>query len=98
MYEFEFRTGKVTIDYDKCAKCTSYACIKACSLYGRGILRLQKGKPVLAVPPEEVKKGQCIEDLSCEQDCQFYGAKGLRITLPIEGLDKFREKYKGKGD
>lgn len=99
MYEFEFRTGKITIDHKLCAECTSYACVKACSLCGRNILRLNQGKPVLAVPREEVKKGLCIEDLSCELDCQFLGKKGLKITLPVEGLDEFRKRqYKGEGD
>ena len=27
MYEFEFRTGKVSIDYGKCDGCTSFACV-----------------------------------------------------------------------
>jgi hypothetical protein len=45
MYEFAFATGKVTINHEKCKECKSYACIKACSLFGRAILRIENGKP-----------------------------------------------------
>ncbi len=85
MYEFEFRTGKVSIDYGKCDGCTSFACVKACSLYGRNILRVQGGKPVLAVSPEEAKR-LCIECLACEEECRLRGQGALKIALPIEGL------------
>ncbi len=92
MYEFEFRTGKVSIDHNKCRQCTSFACVKACSLYGRGILRVQNKKPVLSPDPEDVKKGLCIEDLSCEYECSFRGRKALKITLPIQRLEKGRSR------
>lgn len=87
MYEFEFRTGKVSIDYAKCDGCTSFACVKACSLYGRNILRVQGGKPVLSVSPEEARR-LCIECLACEQECRLWGQEALRIALPIEGLEE----------
>jgi ferredoxin len=89
MYEFEFRTGKVSIDYGKCDGCASFACVKACSLYGRNILRVQGGKPVLSVSPEEVRR-LCIECLACEQECYFRGQQALTIVLPIAGLDRLR--------
>jgi len=82
MYEFEFRTGKVTIDHDKCKDCKSYACVKACSLYGRAILRIREGKPVLFVSSEEAKR-LCIECLACELQCEFKGKKGLKLNLPM---------------
>jgi len=82
MYEFEFRTGKVTIDHDKCKECKSYACVKACSLYGRAILRISEGKPVLSVSPEEAKR-LCIECLACELQCKFKGKEGLKLGLPM---------------
>ncbi len=87
MYKFEFRTGKVAIDHDRCSGCTTYACAKACSLYGRRILRIQGGKPVLSVSPEEAKR-LCIECLGCEHDCYFRGQKAVTITLPIPGLEE----------
>jgi len=84
MYEFEFRTGKVSIDYEKCDGCTSFACVKACSLYGRNILRVQGGKPVLSVSPEEAKR-LCIECLACEEECRLRGQGALKIALPVIG-------------
>jgi NAD-dependent dihydropyrimidine dehydrogenase PreA subunit len=89
IYDFSFATGKITIDYDKCTDCKSYACVKACSLFGRTILRLEDGKPALV---SEDANTRCIEDLSCELYCQDYGNKGLRITLDMFGLDEYRRK------
>lgn len=89
MYEFAFATGKVTIDHEKCRECKSYACIKACSLFGRAILRIENGKPVLM--SEDANK-RCIEDLGCELYCQAYGNKGLTIWLDMFGLEAYREK------
>lgn len=94
MYEFEFRTGKVCIDHGKCTNCTTYACVKACSLYGSGILRVQERKPVLAIGADEAKR-LCIECLACEYDCLFEGQKAITIVLPIPGLDELRSKWRG---
>lgn len=91
VYEFPFRTGKVMIDNEKCQSCESYACIKACSLFGGNLLRIQDGKPVLIPSPEEAKR-RCIEDLTCELYCQAYGNKGLKIVLDMFGLDEYRHK------
>lgn len=89
MYEFAFATGKVTIDYEKCRECKSYACIKACSLFGRAILRIENGKPVLT---SKDANNRCIEDLSCDLYCKAYGNKGLVIWLNKFGLEAYREK------
>ena len=94
MYEFEFRTGKVSIDHGKCTNCTTYACVKACSLYGTGILRVKEGKPVLAIASDEAKR-LCIECLACEHDCLFEGQKAITIVLPIPGLDEVRRGERG---
>lgn len=83
IYEFECQTGKISIKHDRCESCESYACVKACSLYDRGILRVHKGKPVLAISNEEAKKGRCIECLSCEYECLLRGRKALTISLPL---------------
>ena len=90
-YEFSFTTGKITIDYEKCKECKGYACVKACSLFGRSILRIEDSKPVLT--SEDANK-RCIEDLGCELYCQAYGNKGLRITLDMFGLEKYREEIR----
>lgn len=88
LYEFEFRTGKVIIDHAKCEGCDSYACVKACSLYGRAVLSVRGGKPVLAVEPEEAKR-LCIECLACEEACRLEGKGALRIALPLPGLEEY---------
>jgi len=92
MFEFEIKTGKITIDHNKCAKCNTKACVKACSLFGTNILRLERGKPVLVPSLEDTKRGACIEDLACELYCRSSGEKGLTIELPIPGLAEYRGK------
>jgi len=87
--EFPFITGTISIDYQKCKDCQSYACIKACSLFGRSVLRLEDNKPV-PIDPKAIER--CIEDLSCELYCQAYGNKGLNITLNMFGLTEYRHK------
>ena len=89
IYEFPFATGQVTIDYEKCNDCKSYACVKACSLFGRAILRVEDNKPVLI--SEDANK-RCIEDLGCELYCQAYGNNGLKISLDMFGLEEYRCK------
>jgi len=82
---FGFRTGEIVIEYAKCAWCDTYACVKADSLFGTGVLRIRAGKPVLATSLEDAKR-LCNECLACELYCQSYGKKGLRIRLEMFGL------------
>lgn len=89
LYEFRFRTGRVIIDHEKCQGCKSYPCIKACTLFGTNILRVEDGKPVL-IPGFEEAKRRCNECLACELYCQDYGAKGLTMELGMFGLDEYR--------
>lgn len=89
IYEFPFATGQVTIDYEKCKDCENYACVKACSLFGRAILRVEDDKPALI---SEDANQRCIEDLACELYCQAYGNKGLKISLDMFGLEEYRRK------
>ena len=89
IYGFNFTTGKVVIDYDKCKDCENYACVKACSFFGRAILRITDGKPVL-ISDDAAKR--CIEDLACEFYCQTYGKQALKITLDMFGLNEYRER------
>ena len=86
-YEFKFRTGKVTIDYARCKTCSSYACVKADSIFGTSILRIQDGKPALVTSPEEAER-RCNECLGCEIYCQLYGKKGCKIVLNTFGFEK----------
>ena len=89
VYEFPFRTGITRIDCDKCEGCENYVCVKACSLFGASLFRVEDGKPVLTASPEEAGR-RCIEDLSCELYCQAYGNKGLKLELDTFGLDEYR--------
>ena len=89
IYKFPLTTGKVTINYEKCKDCENYACVKACSLFGSSILRVENGHPVLI---SEDANRRCIEDLTCEFYCQAYGNKGLKIVLDMFGLDEYRRK------
>ena len=87
-YEFEIRTGKVQIDHTLCETCEEYECAKACSLYGRNILRIKDGKPVTFMPPEEIKRRD-NECLACEFHCP-YGA--VSIELPFPELEECLKK------
>jgi hypothetical protein len=89
--EFSFRTGKITIDYMKCAACTTKACIDACKKFGTTLYKLEGGNPVLIYSLEETGR-RCIEDLACEIYCQSQGNKGLTIRLEMFGLDEYRKK------
>ncbi len=98
--EFSARKGKIIIDYSRCEavqKNTSepscgFACVKACRLYGRSILKIHENRPVLAVSdPVEIERldNEC---LGCEFDCWLYGKNCIRIELPLSGLDECRQE------
>ena len=80
-----FRTGQIHIDATKCKDCRSYACVKACSLFGTNILRIEDGVPS-PIPTLEDMPRRCNECLACEIYCQQYGNCGIDIALPIQGL------------
>ena len=90
--KFETRKTRITVDYGKCVPATQdtsspscgFACVKACRLYGRNILKIEGNKPVLAVTdPEEIKRldNECI---SCEYNCQRHGPGCISIEIPLE--------------
>jgi NAD-dependent dihydropyrimidine dehydrogenase PreA subunit len=89
--EFSFRTGKITIDYGKCADCTTKACIDACKKFGTTLYKLEGGNPVLIYSLEETGR-RCIEDLACETYCQSQGNNGLIIHLDMFGIEEYRKK------
>lgn len=89
VWEFPFQTGKIGIDYERCGGCESYACVKACGLFGRNLFRIQCGRPALVSSHEEAKRA-CIECLACEFYCQDFGNKGLAISLDMFGLSEYR--------
>lgn len=89
MLEFEERTIKISIDDSKCPECKTKACIKACSLYSRGILRLRGGKPTLLGSPDDAKR-RGTECLGCEFECWFRGLNAITIEIPMPELDEFK--------
>ena len=88
--KFKFRTGDVSIDLGRCvAPECRFACVKACRFYGRGVLKIEGGRPALAVSSEDVPR-LCNECLACEIGCELRGNNSIRIVLPIFGLQEYR--------
>ncbi len=81
---FRTRTAEVVIDLDGCvAPDCGFACVKACRLYGRSVLKIENGKPALAVSPQEAVRidNEC---LACEIHCQWYGSGVIEVRVPVE--------------
>jgi len=86
-YEFSTVTGgTVSFDYSRCDQCQDKVCITDCQ---PGILKLDDGRPVLNITPQEAAKGKCTECLACEVECARRGNGGGRVLLPIPGLDDY---------
>jgi len=96
MLEFKERTIKVIIDDSKCPNCKTKACIKGCSLYDRGILRLQAGKPAILMSPSEAARTG-TECLACEYECWFRGLNAIKIEAPMPELDEFKKSLSSLG-
>jgi len=88
-YSFETLTGKLSIDHAQCSSCKTKGCVESCAAK---ILKLEEEKPVLAIPPEDAKRGKCTECLACEIFCTFHEQNAIYIQLPIPGLKEYREK------
>lgn len=91
LLKFDSRKTTITIDYDRClpaAENTStpscgFACVKACRLYGRNVLKIENNRPVLAVTdPEEIKRldNECM---SCEYQCQQKGPGCIHVEVHV---------------
>ena len=88
---FETRKTKIRIDYNRCIPAKEnisnpscgFACIKACRLYGRNILKIENNKPVLAVTDEEEIKRLDNECISCEYNCERFGPGCISIEIPF---------------
>ncbi len=103
LLEFETKKTKITIDYDRCEPAKrniskpscGFACVKACRLYGRNILKIEGNRPVLAiVDPQEIKRldNEC---LGCEYNCWLRGTDCIHIEIPLEGLEDYRKDSLG---
>jgi hypothetical protein len=101
--EFEARKIKISIDYMRCEPAQKnttsprcgFACVKACRLYGRNILKIEGNRPVLAVAdPEEIKRldNEC---LSCEYHCGMQGTDCIQIKVPLPGIEEYRREVLG---
>ena len=100
---FQTKKIKITIDYSRCEPATKntsnptcgFACVKACRLYGRNILKIEGNKPVLAVTdPKEIERldNECV---SCEYDCWARGTNCIRIEIPLPGMEEYRREVLG---
>ncbi|MDD8025495.1 MAG: acetate--CoA ligase family protein [Acidobacteriota bacterium] len=87
-YGFDTLTGRVSFNHDRCRKCVSKACVGACT---PGILKVENDLPVLAVSPEDARRGKCTECLACEIQCRFHERAAIFIELPIPGLEAYRK-------
>ncbi|MEW6744832.1 MAG: ATP-grasp domain-containing protein [Planctomycetota bacterium] len=86
-YEFQTVTGRIVYDHAVCLECESKVCVQACVPQ---ILKVENGKPVLAVSREEAKRGKCTECLACEVECRFHGKGAGHVELLIPGLEDYR--------
>jgi len=86
---FDTRKTTITIDTSRCLPAKDgnsnprcgFACVKACRLYGRSVLRIENNRPVLAIAdPEEVKRldNEC---LACEYHCELRGTGCISIEV-----------------
>ena len=89
---FQTRKMTIVIDYGRCIPAAEnnaspscgFACVKACRLYGRNILRIEGNRPVLAVTdPSEIKRldNECI---SCEYHCARSGSGCITIDISLD--------------
>jgi succinyl-CoA synthetase beta subunit len=88
-YGFDTFTGRISFDHQKCPQCRTRGCVEAC---GPKILKLEEGRPVLAIPEEDARKGKCTECLACEIFCKFHERDAIVISLPIPGLKEYRAR------
>jgi hypothetical protein len=87
--EFKSRKLQIKIDYSRCLPAVKnesnpscgFACVKACRLYGRNILKIEGNKPVLAVTNQEEINRLDNECLSCEYHCQAMGPGCIDIVV-----------------
>ena len=79
---FNINGGKVYLDVARCDEATNALLLE----YGRGIFKIEDGKPTLALSPEEVA-GKDSELIACEIECRARAGDVLYVDLPIPGLD-----------
>ena len=94
------RKIEITIDYSRCEPAISnasnpacaFACVKACRLYGRNILKIEQNRPVLAVTNLDEIERLDNECLACEYSCSRKGTGCVAIAVPLPGLTEYRDR------
>lgn len=100
--EFEARRIKIAIDYSRCEPATknisnpscSFACVKACRLYGRNVLKIEGNKPVLTITNAAEIERLDNECLACEYECAMHGTGCISIDVPLAGITEYRKKVR----
>ena len=93
-----FSGGTATFDLDTCRRCTTKACVAACSAPNLDcVIELRDGVPSLRFSAEEAARGRCIECLACDLACQTDGLGGLSFTLPMPELDAHLAEMRRQG-
>jgi hypothetical protein len=91
VYEFNERTIRVVIDRSLCPECETKACVKACSLYDRGILIIKEGIPFLREGADPVREG--TECLACEEECRLNGFNTITVEASLPGLEEYKKSH-----
>jgi succinyl-CoA synthetase beta subunit len=85
LYKFKTRTGEITYDHSVFENIDAAPIVEACPVK---ILKLDERRlPVLAITREEAERGKCIECLACEFASWEHETGGVKIDLPIEGIE-----------
>jgi len=85
--------GIITIDTKKCKQCPSKICEKVCQ--GK-FIKIEEEIPTLSSSLEAIKRGECVECLACELDCEFYGRKAIKIVYPMPELEEYLHRLEKK--
>ena len=80
---FDINGGKVYLDVARCDETTNALLLE----HGRGIFRIDDGRPVLNMSPQEAA-GKDSELIACEVECRARARDVIYVDLPIPGLDE----------
>jgi succinyl-CoA synthetase beta subunit len=80
-FSFSINGGTVYVDYDKCDTATNAILME----YGKGIFKIEHGKPVLVMSREDVA-GKDSELIACEVECRGRAQDAIYVHLPIARL------------
>ena len=82
--------GTVTLQLDRCAGCSTRACLPVCKVQGGPlVLDEARGVPGLNMSAAEIARGGCVECLGCELECALRGRQAVAIVLPLAHFDEY---------